>query len=140
MDGGNRRFDERMFLLASVWNLAASLAGLVFTSFLFRLLFGRGIDGDLHLALLFRFSMLAVLLFGVGYWMVSRDLTLDRGIVWLGMAGKVVLFVVFAACFATGRATLAGPLLFTGDFVWALLFLSFLSKTKADVRVDGLIG
>ena len=37
--------------------------------------------------------MHAVLFFGIGYYVVSKELTLNRAIVWLGMTGKIILFL-----------------------------------------------
>ncbi len=137
---GDRVF-SRTFFLAALWNLGAALQGLVFPETQFSLLFGEPMDsGDFHQALLYRCFAIAVLLFGVGYYLVSKDTSQNRGIVWLGAAGKVVVFVFFTEAFLKEKATLLAWSLSLGDFLWALLFLGFLYETRAEVRVSNFIG
>jgi hypothetical protein len=135
------RFFSRMFFLAALWNFVAAFGGLLFYQAQFLLLFGQEADtGDFHQALLYRAFAIVVLLFGVGYYLVSRDTTRNRGIVWLGTAGKVAAFALLTEALLKDRATMIGWGIFFGDFVWALLFLWFLHQTKGKVRVSNFIG
>ena len=137
---GNRFF-RTMFFLAALWNLGAALQGLFFPEAQFLLLFGERLDtGEFHQALLYRSFAIAVLLFGIGYYLVSKDTSQNRGIVWLGALGKVIVFAFFTEAFLKEKATpLAWGVSF-GDLLWALLFFWFLQQTKAEVRVSNLIG
>jgi hypothetical protein len=85
-------------------------------------------------------SMLAVLLFGIGYYIVSKELTLNRAIVWLGMIAKIILFFIFAYYFIAGKATFVAFIVFFGDFIWAILFAMFLYQTRKEVKFSNLIG
>ncbi len=135
------RFSRAMFFLAALWNLGAALQGLFFPEAQFLLLFGERMDtGDFHQVLLYRSFAIAVLLFGIGYYLVSRDTSQNRGIVWLGAAGKVVVFAFFTEAFLKDKATPLAWGLSLGDFVWALLFLGFLYGTRAEVRVSNFVG
>lgn len=135
------RFFSRMFFLAALWNFIAALGGLFFYEAQFLLLFGEEADtGDFHQALFYRSFAIAVLLFGVGYYLVSKDTTQNRGIVWLGAAGKVAAFALFTQAVLKDKGTMIGWGVFTGDLLWALLFLWFLHQTKGKVRVSNFIG
>ncbi|UCF47967.1 MAG: hypothetical protein JSU89_12475 [Myxococcales bacterium] len=135
------RLFSRMFFLAALWNFVAALGGLFRYEAQFRLLFGEeGYTGDFHQALLYRSFAIAVLLFGIGYYLVSRDTSQNRGIVWLGAAGKVMVFVFFTEAILKDKATMIGWGVSFGDLLWALLFFWFLYRTKDRVRVSNLIG
>lgn len=134
-------FYRRLFLLSALWNVIPGLAGLLFYQSQFELLFGiKPITGDFHQALLFRSFMITVILFGIGYYIVSRELTLNRGIVWLGGLGKVICFVIFTVCFFIGKATLIAFMIFLGDFIWAILFALFLYQTRDKIRSSQICG
>ncbi|MHC4410455.1 MAG: hypothetical protein ACYS0F_15810, partial [Planctomycetota bacterium] len=107
----------------------------------FKLTFGENaFTGDFHQALLYRGFLLSILLFGVGYYLVSRDTSRNRGIVWLGAAGKILVFAFFTHAFLQGHATAAAWAVSIGDFLWTWLFFLFLYQTKDRVRVSNLIG
>lgn len=135
------RFFSRMFFLAALWNLAVALAGLVSYETQFKLTFGaEAYTSDFHQALLFRSFMLSVLLFGVGYYLVSRDTSQNRAIVWLGAAGKILVFAFFTEAFIHDKATIVAVGVSFGDLLWALLFFWFLYQTKGKVRVNNFVG
>ncbi len=124
-------FYSRMYTLGALWNLGIGFIGIVFYDFSITLFFGPGTVADnLVSALFFRLFCTAVAVFGVGYYMVSRDLTSNRGIVWLGMASKILLFVIFTALFIAGEVTFLAFLALCGDMAWALLFILFLWQTR----------
>jgi hypothetical protein len=123
-------FYSRMFLFAGLWNLAIGMTGACAMDFSVALFFGPGaVTGDFIAAMSFRLFMVAIVTFGVGYCLVSRDLASNRGIVWLGLACKVILFVLFYYYFFTGRATILAALTVTGDGAWSVLFGIFLYQT-----------
>ena len=67
-----------------------------------------------------------VVVFGIGYWIVSRDIRRNEGIVWLGIIGKLLVVVLFFAHAIGGGISyrLAAPSLI--DFGFAILFAEFL--------------
>jgi hypothetical protein len=132
---------SRMFVLAGLWNIGIGLTGACATDFSVALFFGPGAVTDAFLAALsFKLFMVAITVFGVGYYMVSRDLTMNRGIIWLGLACKMILFFLFNYLFFTGRATILAVLTVTGDFIWSLLFILFLYQTRARLRSNVITG
>jgi hypothetical protein len=77
----------------------------------------------------------AVVLIGVGYYLVSRDLARNRGVVWLGVFAKLFDVVVLSYRFALG---LAHPIVLVPaavDGLFMLLFILFLYQTRAGNRV-----
>jgi hypothetical protein len=81
-------------------------------------------------ALFYRLFLTAVIMFGIGYYIVSRNLTLNRAVVWLGLVSKLILFAVFTVLFFIDKATLLAFLALCGDAAWSLLFILFLWQTK----------
>ena len=68
----------------------------------------------------------AVLLIGVGYWILSRDVSRNRGIVWLGIIAKIFDVTVLSSRWADG---LARPIVLVPaavDGAFAVLFILFL--------------
>lgn len=68
----------------------------------------------------------AVLLIGVGYWIVSRDVTRNRGIVWLGVFAKLFDVVALTWRWAAGIAVPISLLPAAADGVFMILFILFL--------------
>lgn len=134
-------FFTRMFVLAGIWNAGIGLTGLFFTGFSVSLFFGqREVFSDYAGLLMFRLFMVAVLIFGAGYYIVSRELMLNRGIICLGLASKVILFITFILLFIKGETTLIAALAVTGDFLWSLLFILFLNRTRSRIKISCIIG
>ncbi|MCK5841409.1 MAG: hypothetical protein KAH31_04530 [Candidatus Sabulitectum sp.] len=129
------RFYSRMFLLAALWNVIATVAGLAFYQFQLQLFFGsEAYTNCFYQALFYRIAITAVLIFGIGYYMVSRQITANRGIVWLGALGKLSLFCAFTCFFISGKVTAIAFVLALGDLVWATLFLMFLFQTRDRIQ------
>jgi hypothetical protein len=80
----------------------------------------------------------AIALFGVGYWMVASAPEQNRGIVQLGLAGKVLAITLVAAHYLAGNVSLALALVVSGDVIFAVLFAWYLATTRVaqDVNRD----
>lgn len=76
----------------------------------------------------------AVLLFGVGYWMTATSPDQHRGIVQIGLAGKVMVIVIVLALYAAGTANLRLLGVISGDVVYSVLFARYLLSTGIGVR------
>jgi hypothetical protein len=68
----------------------------------------------------------AVLLIGVGYWILSRDVARNRGIVWLGIFAKIFDVAVLSWRWADGFARPIVLLPAAVDGAFAVLFILFL--------------
>jgi hypothetical protein len=115
---------SRMFLAAAAFNFA--MGGPIFfaSGWSYRLAYlGDAPESTLRFWGDFGF---AVLLIGIGYWFVSRDVTKNRDIVWLGVLAKLFDVVALSSRWALGiaRPVVLIPAAIDGGFV--LLFLLFL--------------
>jgi hypothetical protein len=75
-------------------------------------------------------AMAAILVFGVGYWMVARHPDRNRDLVKLGIIGKLVVVAIVAAHFLAGSANARLLLLVSCDVMFVLAFFYFL-KARA---------
>jgi hypothetical protein len=73
-----------------------------------------------------------VLTFGLGYYLVYRDMYGNRGIVILGAVGKSAFAAVFLYSFVAhpGQAPLLFLIPVIGDLVFVVLFLMFLGFAR----------
>ena len=131
-------FYRAMFFLGALWNFSFSLSGLAFPAFSMGLTFGPGMDqalitGNYYSRSMYLFWWGAVLIFGIGYYIVSRDTSKNRGIVWMAVIGKLTFFFFFTYSYFTGRSTLLSFLGGSGDFGFTILFLLFLWQTRDEV-------
>lgn len=93
-----------MFLAAAGFNFAMGRPIFLASAWSYRLAY----FGDVHESAV-RFwgdFGFAVLLIGVGYWILSRDVTRNRGIVWLGIFAKMFDVAVLSWRWADGLARL----------------------------------
>lgn len=138
-------FWKKMFFVGSLWNLGIAITSLLFTNFMLMMMFGKGpiednllafingtvpVTDNLQILIFFRFFMIAVMLFGIGYYIVSRDLLANRAVVWLGLIAKLVIFFTFVYYYALGQAAWFPVFVLSGDFIFSILFIMFLYQTK----------
>jgi hypothetical protein len=122
---------QKMFIVGALWNIGIGLTGLCFNNFAVTMFFGAQAVTDNLLALtFFRFFMLAVIIFGVGYYIVSRDLGANRAVVWMGLSAKLIIFFTFVYYYVLQQATLFSVIACSGDFAFSILFILFLYQTK----------
>jgi hypothetical protein len=76
-----------------------------------------------------------VLVFGIGYYLVSRDLNSNHGIVILGILGKIGVFLIFLADYLWGSNALPQTLIGGVDLLFAFLFIEFLHSYKENKNV-----
>lgn len=76
-----------------------------------------------------------VLVFGWGYWRVSRDPVANRPIIHMGIAGKSLVVVSVLSDWIGGNTNWLFVLLITGDIVFAALFVDYLRRRPQ--RADG---
>ncbi|MCX5851158.1 MAG: hypothetical protein NT072_03750 [Deltaproteobacteria bacterium] len=143
MNNFTDNFWKKFFVLASLWNISAAPLCLILYIYFPSLIYtSEGLQYT-HNPVFDSFYYIvvgAVLLFGVGYYMPSRDLMLNRGIIWLGAIAKIGLAVVIFQMYFLKYLTLLVPILLVGDIIWALFFFVFLNQTKDRVKVNNLVG
>jgi len=77
-------------------------------------------------------ALMAIALFGYGYWMVSRDPVAHRGIIVLGIIGKLgVVVILFGHYFFGTSVNLRQASLALGDLAYAAIFIRLLKSLPA---------
>ena len=72
-------------------------------------------------------ALMAIALLGLGYWMVARNPDANRGIVLLGLIGKLaVVAIFFGHYFLVGDVNFNLAGLSIGDIIYSWLFFQFL--------------
>jgi hypothetical protein len=74
---------------------------------------------------------LFVAVFGYGYFLVSRDPGRNEGIVWMGIVGKLLTFLLFLGNAVAGNFPPVLLIPAAGDVLFAFLFLEFLLVGRA---------
>lgn len=125
---------RRLFFVAALYNLGLGLIFLVLFSRLM-LLFGMPTPPR-ELAVFHQMAILLAMVYGVGYYMVSRDLFSHKGIVVLGIIGKTIVFLLFLYHLVFSGLHFLIFLIGVGDLMFVLLFMKFLAfarnKTAAE--------
>jgi len=120
-----------LFPVLPAWNLSLGGRVLLLPDLMNKLVFGfesvvtYGID---TFALTLTWAL--VFVYGIGYYFVSRNTEKNRGIVWMGILGKMAFFFTALIYYMKDIITLLTMSLCFGDFVFACLFIFFLVKTK----------
>jgi hypothetical protein len=116
---------KQIYFLGALWNMSFTVSGLVFPKLVMWLLSGstKVITGVLARTF-FAFFWVAVGLFGVGYYLASRDPDKNEAIIWTGCLGKVIIFFTFLRLYLRNQLKLFGVLVGLGDFIWTFFFLA----------------
>ena len=115
-----------LFRLAALFNWSAVLFFLPELGLADRL--GRGAPSNTAFEHL---GLGAIALFGLGYWMVASAPEQNRGIVQLGLLGKVLAIVLVVGHYVAGNVSLPLALIVSGDAIFAVLFAWYLATTRA---------
>jgi hypothetical protein len=125
---------SRFFLVSAIWNFYFSISALAMREFNIKVAFGEeavsAVTGNFFATTFYNFMFAAVLVFGIGYYIVSRDVTRNHGIVLLGIIGKLCFFVYYGVMYIQSQCTIVAMLSVTGDFIFALLFAYFLVQKR----------
>lgn len=125
------RFWPRMFVAATLFNFAIAIPILVAPRWSYELAFVPPIvEGDTMSLRFWRDFGFAVAIIGVGYYLVSRDVASNRGLVWIGILAKMFDVIVLTYRFAIDIAEpiVLLPALIDGIFV--VLFVLFLVRSS----------
>ena len=121
---------RRMFLIGAIWNVAGGAFIIAATGWIFR---SAGLTEPFPP--LYYYAWIALFMtFGVGYYLVYRDMFRNRDIVLLGAIGKTAFAAVFLYDFAVYSGAVPRFFLFPviGDLIFVVLFVMFLrfARTK----------
>jgi hypothetical protein len=118
-----------MFLIGAIWNWIVGLIFILVSPFAVTLfpLFEMAVPPSL---IFYHAFFGFVVVFGIGYYLVSRDINNNHAVVILGVFGKFFVFVLFVIYFILGDYNFAPVLFVIVDFIFGCLFLEFLINFK----------
>jgi len=116
---------RRLFLVAAIYNFAWGSFVVLFPEVPFRLA-GMALPNYLSL---FQGIGMMVMVFGYGYWLISRDPIRFGHYAWLGLAGKVLGPIGFVYACTKGELSLAfGINNIFNDVIWWVPFILFIKR------------
>ena len=125
-----KAYYKRLFMIGAIWNWAA---GLLFFFWSDPIYSSLGMKANNYPGVM-QMAMALVFVFGIGYYWVSKDLSIDHDIVKLGIIAKTLVFFVFSYHTLIGNIPLQLGLSGVVDLIFALLFAEFLMNMRR-VRV-----
>ena len=126
----NANYYKVLFIVAGIWNLAAGVicwTGSVLMPDVFFKMFNMPLPSSLFP---FHAMFWSIIAFGIGYIIVSRDITKNHGLIFIGMLAKILFLIDCIITVILKEANIM--LLGTGivDLIFAILFVEFLLKVK----------
>lgn len=117
---------RKLFFVGAIWNWLATATFAFGYKVLFPL-FRMPLPGYPVFFLMF---LGLCFVFGIGYYWVSRDISINHDVVRMGIFGKLIVFVGLLWASITGQVhfILIGPAIV--DLVFAILFIDFLKNFK----------
>lgn len=123
-----------MFLVAALYNFIAAFVMLALPEISIRMELGenavQAILNNYYAYTFYNFTWLFVFIFGIGYYIVSRDVNKNHGIVVTGIIGKVLFYVYFAIAYFMSNCTILMLMSVSGDLLFSGLFAYFLYKKR----------
>jgi hypothetical protein len=122
------RFYQRMFLVGALWNVGGGAFIVAATAWIFESARLPAPSPPLY----YQAWIALFVSFGVGYYMVARDLYAHRGIVFLGAVGKLAFSLVFVGNMLAfpGQVPVFFLIPVVGDLVFVVFFLRFLRLAR----------
>jgi hypothetical protein len=118
-----------LFIIGATWNILASLS-FILTSIFMRSAFpAYGIAVPISMIWLQSFLFLVANL-GIGYFIVSLDISKNHGIVIIGIIAKLGYFLISLIYFIISDIGLLTLLLASVDIIFSILFIEFLINYK----------
>lgn len=116
-----------MFIIGAFWNWILSVSFIILSVVDETIFVTFGITKPPTLFFLHALLIL-IFTFGIGYFIVGRDINNNSGIVILGIISKLAYFGCNLIYLFIGDLTIVFVVLAFGDFVFAMLFIEFMLK------------
>ena len=116
-----------LFIVAALYNIVNSVIFIFISIFATELfpLFGVAVPPSM---IWLQLSLILILIFGIGYIIVSRDLEKNHGLVFIGAFAKLMFFILVLIYFIVGDVNILIVLLGGVDLIMVFLFIEFLLK------------
>ena len=124
-----KKYYRYLFLIAALYNILNSVIFIGISIFGVELfpLFGVAVPPSM---VWLQLSLFLILIFGIGYIIVSRDLEKNRGLVLTGALSKLTFFMIALSYFILGDVNFLIVILGGIDLILVILFIDFLVKNK----------
>lgn len=116
---------KTVFYIAGGFNIMAALPGILNTKKGAELFFGFPVEDEQAIFLL-QMLLPFILLFGIGYIMVGRNISKNHGIIVLGMIGKFIFAGQAVFGFMNQQISQLTFIGGVGDLIWGTIFGVFL--------------
>ena len=124
-----KEYYKYLFLIGAIWNIVLGVI-YIFTSLLLEEPFEMvGLETPSSLIFYYLFFGI-VMIYGVGYYLVSTNLDKNHGIVLMGILGKLWVFCISCYYFLVGDFNFFGMTPSIGDLFFSILFVEFLLNYK----------
>jgi hypothetical protein len=135
MDQRTKEKYSKLFFVGALWNMSIASSALLLPKLSNKLTFGfKSVIKYGPTTFALKLTWALVFIYGIGYYLVSKEPEKNRGIVWMGIIGKLAFFFTALAYYQKKIITLLTTLLCFGDFIFSILFALFLVKTKDEAR------
>ncbi|MEM1396223.1 MAG: hypothetical protein AAGH38_02095 [Pseudomonadota bacterium] len=124
-----RKFFSILFLIASVWNFAGAVPGLMNPAGMFQQEFGRELTDPVMVAV-YRGAWGTAFLYGFGFLIAAINPVRHTGIVLMGGTGKALFALNLLAMHLNGWTSPFAVLVIAGDFVFVALFIAYFIAVK----------
>ena len=118
-----------MFDFVGFWNLIVSTSFILTSIFLISTFPAYGVAVPPSMIWL-QSTLFLVIVLGIGYFIVSKDITKNHGIVIIGIIAKLGFFTICLIYFILGDIGILTLLLASVDIAFSLLFIEFLLNLK----------
>ena len=122
--GSRQSYYRYLFVIGAIWNIVIAL-GFLFLPNVALNLFQLQVP---TISVWFQLFFALVLVFGLGYYWVSRNLRKNHAVVGMGIIGKVLVFFILGYHWLTGGVSTLTAMAGVGDLVFAILFTEFLIR------------
>ena len=124
----NEKFYKRMFLIGALWNILGGALIVVFTRWIF-------VTANLtppHPPAYYHSWIGLFVTFGIGYYMIYKNMYANKNIVILGMIGKLAFAVIFIYNMVAfpGQIPMVFLIAAIGDLIFVVLFGMFLNFAR----------
>jgi hypothetical protein len=117
---------KKFFRVAAAWNILGSVPAIIAPGLNLRIFYALKTD-DYMMLFLNRSFWIAVLIFGIGYFIISLDPARHVGITVMGVIGKIIVALNWFYLFAIDKATFMVVFGGLGDSAFTVLFIYYLA-------------
>jgi hypothetical protein len=119
------KYYKILFIIAALYNIVNAVAFIIVSIIATDLFPIFGVDIPPSMIWL-QLSLILIALFGLGYILVSRDISKNHGLVFIGGLAKLSFFILTLIYFFQGDVNILILLLGTVDLIMVILFIEFL--------------